>query len=100
MEHENRFFNFLKDIPELSPDIYDRIEQRIHRRSLVRRSFFAAAALLLCAIGVINAIITIKPPRNDVLQPEIASELQIIHDYLNGRDLETDLELYTVVEGY
>ena len=51
------------------------------------------------AIGIFTLSIN-QPSRSDVVQPEVASELQIIQDYLNSNDLESDLELYAVVEGY
>jgi hypothetical protein len=99
MANEQDFYRELADVPELPPDLFDDIRHRINRRALIKRSLFALAASLVLVIGSLQ-VVTMQPSRGTIVQPEVASELQTIHDYLNGSDLEGDLELYAVVEGY
>ncbi|MBN1575583.1 MAG: hypothetical protein JW913_03470 [Chitinispirillaceae bacterium] len=99
MIHENNFYREIANIPPLPPDLYGSIDRAIRRRSLAKKALLALAASIVLLIGAVT-LKTITPARTDILQPEVASELQIIHDYLNGSNLEGELELYAVVEGY
>ncbi len=99
MANEQDFYRELADVPALPPDLFDGIRHRINRNVLIKKSLFALAASFVLVIGSLQ-VITMQPSRGNVVQPEVASELQTIHDYLNGSDLEGDLDLYAVVEGY
>lgn len=99
MNYENEFYREISEIPDLPQDLFPAINRRLHRRSLMRKSLYVLAASLIAAIGITTST-TIHSSENDGLQPEVASELQIIHDYLNSSDLESDLAMYAVVEGY
>ena len=99
MIFEEDFYRNIADVPELPPDLFDSIDRTIRRRTLVRRSITALAASILLLIGSFGLATKLSSRNNHVL-PEVADELQIIHDYLNSSDLEGDLELYAVVEGY
>ena len=94
-----QFYQEIANVPELPPDLYRRIERKIRRRLYFRNLVYALAASIVILVGTFG-MITINSPRSNELQPEVASELQIIHDYLNSSDLEGDLALYAVVEGY
>jgi len=99
MIDENALFRDLADVPEVPADVYPLIERKIRRRSLFRTTVYAMAASIIVGIGTVT-IATRQPSPSTDVQPEVASELQIIHDYLNSSDLEGDLDLYAVVEGY
>jgi hypothetical protein len=100
MKQEQIFYDHIVDTPELPPDLYDTIEQKIRKRSVYGKVRFALAASLILILGGASIMRINKSSVSDTLQPEVASELQIIHDYLNSSDLEEDLSLYAVVEGY
>jgi hypothetical protein len=34
------------------------------------------------------------------MENEVADELQILHDYVNGNDLDSDLEMYAIINNY
>lgn len=99
MKNEQEFYRNLSDIPEMPSDMYPHIDGIIRRRSAIRRTIFAIAAAIPLAIGILTVSINHTSRKSDV-QTEVASELQIIHDYLNSSDLDSDLELYAVFEGY
>ena len=99
MSHEQKFYHDLADMPDLPTECYATIERKIRQRSRTRVTLYALAASIILVIGTFR-LLEQKPSQNDVLQTEVANELQIIHDYLNSSDLDEDLELYAVVEGY
>ena len=99
MNNENEFYRELAGTPELPADIFPAIERTIRKRSAFRRTLYVIAASIPIAIAAVTLSINQSSRYNNV-QPEVASELQIIHDYLNSSDLDSDLELYAVVEGY
>lgn len=99
MIFEEDFYRNIADVPDLPPDLFDAIDRKIRRRIFVRRSIGALAASILLFIGSFGLAKKLSS-RNHHLLPEVAEELQIIHDYLNSRDLEGDPDLYAVVEGY
>jgi hypothetical protein len=99
MKLETDFYREIADIPPLPPELWESVDHTIHRRSRIKKSLFALAASIVVLIGAMTLIFTTSSRINDI-KPEVANELQIIHDYLNSSDLEGDLGLYAVVEGY
>ncbi len=99
MNNEQNFYRELADIPELPSDLFPAVDRTIRRRSSLRRAAWVIAASIPLVIGILT-LSTKQPSRTNVVQPEVASELQTIQDYLNSSDLESDLELYAVVEGF
>jgi hypothetical protein len=99
MNDENTFFRDLAEVPEVPANVYPLIERKILHRSRTRTALYALAASIIVGIGTMT-IATRQPSRSGEVQPEVASELQTIHDYLNSSDLEGDLDLYAVVAGY
>jgi precorrin isomerase len=99
MSHEQKFYHDLADMPDLPTECYATIERKIRQRSRAKSALYALAASIILAIGTFRIVSHVQS-QNDVLQTEVANELQIIHDYLNSSDLDEDLELYAVVEGY
>ena len=99
MLQEHDFYEDVGTAPDLPPDLYEQIDKRISRKAVGKKVIYAIAASIIVLIGGYTLTIN-KSSRNDSLQPEVASELQIIHDYLNSSNLEEELSLYAVVEGY
>ena len=99
MNNERNFYRELADIPELPSDVFPRIDGTLRRRSAVRKTIYAIAASIPLAIGILM-LSTSHSSRTNSVPTEVASELQIIHDYLNSSDLDSDLDLYAVVEGF
>jgi hypothetical protein len=99
MNNEQNFYRELADIPELPSDLFPAVDRTIRRRSSLRRAAWVIAASIPLVIGILT-LSTKQPSRTSVVQPEVASELQTIQDYLNSSDLESDFELYAVVEGF
>ena len=99
MIFQEDFYRNITDVPELPSDLFDSIDRSIRRRTLAKRSIIALAASILLFIGYFNLAMKISS-RNKGVPSEVVAELQIIHDYLNSSDLEGDLELYAVVEGF
>ncbi len=87
---EKFFFKTLADVPKLPDEIYKSIEGRIYPPRKKIRCFAVAASLLIFA-GI--SVTTLTPEREVVqysLDEEIVSELQLVHDYLNGYDIEEE----------
>ena len=99
MKQEQDFYRELSDIPALPSGLYNSIEKQIHRRFINRNILFALAASIVITISLYIFNIY-NPSEDNNIQQEVASELQIINDYLNSSDLEEDLVLYSIVEGY
>lgn len=99
MIQEHDFYEKFGTAPELPPDLYEKIDKRISRRSIGKKVIYAIAASIIVLIGGYTLTIN-NSTRDNTIQPEVASELQIIHDYLNSSNLEEELSLYAVVEGY
>lgn len=99
MANENEFYQSIGDVPQLPADLYGSIERKLRRRVAVRRKLFAIAASLIVVAGALPLIIN-HFADSGPLRPEVTSELATVRDFLNGNDLENDLELYAVVEGY
>ena len=99
MNDETSFYRELGTVPELPADCYTAVEREIRRKKTVPRILFALAASIVLVIGSLQ-IVTHNQPQNNGIQEDVASELQIISDYLNSNDLEGDIDLYAVVEGY
>lgn len=99
MMQEQDFYRHIGTTPELPTDMYEQIDKKIVRRSVRRKVLYTIAASVIVLISGFTMTVN-KTSRNDSLQPEVASELQIIHDYLNSSNLEEELSLYAVVEGF
>jgi len=99
MEETRDFYRELSRIPELPPDIYNSIDRAIHRKSLIKKMLGGVAASV-ALVATLAVMVTSLSQRSQVLEPQVAVELQTVRDYLNGSSLEDDLELYAVVEGY
>jgi hypothetical protein len=95
MNREKEFFEALGQVPELPEGLYQGIAGRIRQRTIVTRTFFAAAAMFVVALGITSILLTGQTGRN-AGSYEVATELQNVHDYLNGNDLNEELKVYAV----
>jgi hypothetical protein len=95
MNRENNFFEALGRVPELPEGLYQGIAGRIRRRKLLTRTFYAAAATLIMALGTAGFFL-IGQTEQYAVSSEAASELQTVRDYLNGTDLDQELQAYAV----
>lgn len=94
---EKEFFEELGRVPALPAETFDTIRGTIARRRNVARALYSLAATLVIALGMTFAFLA----RSDTAvagapAAEAASELQTVHDYLNGNDLDQELQVYAV----
>ncbi|HLV31767.1 MAG TPA: hypothetical protein VKY57_09385 [Chitinispirillaceae bacterium] len=99
MRQEKLFYEELAKAPPLPSDIYNNIQKEISHNNTIKQTLFAFAASIVLILGSLQ-IITHQKTDNTTIQPEVASELQTIRDYLNGDDIHQDFDLYAVVDGY
>ncbi len=90
---EKEFYQELGRAPEVPHNLYENVRRKIRRQTLFLRTVLALAATVIIAVGVLVA--HKETVRN--LSPEVAEDLQIMHDYLTGKDLES--ESYALYEG-
>jgi hypothetical protein len=100
MKFEYELKRSLNDVPELPPDLFKKIEKKVatkHKRTVF---YYSIAASLLLFLGALS-FIAYKPvlPVYTV-ENEVAEELQTIHDYVNGNDLDNDIEMYAIINNY
>jgi hypothetical protein len=98
MNCEDRFYKELSQVPEMPSGVYEKIARRAALHTTTRSSLIALAASLIMALGFFGLID--KKTQDVALQPEVADELQIISDYLNGDDLEQEFENYAFIGGF
>jgi len=93
MNREDVFYKELAATPELPSDVYNRVCKKISRKILVKRTMTVALAFAILTFSYIipskNTTVT-----GVIIEPEIASELQIIQDYLYGTDITEDSLTY------
>lgn len=99
MKRESQFYAELAIVPSVPSDLYDKIENRLRRAKWIKRVSLALAASLVLFISPL-IIVHSTAPQTTSLQPEVASELQVISAYLNANDLEKEFDQYTVVYGF
>jgi translation initiation factor 2 alpha subunit (eIF-2alpha) len=87
----------LSDAPDVPSELYEKIRKKVYPRSKKIAFYYAVAASLLLAIGTLRIAIH-KPDKT--INEEVAIELQMLHDYVNGDDLDNDLELYAIIDNY
>jgi hypothetical protein len=98
MMNDNDFYRELGHVPDLPAGLYDILRGRIHSRAVFSRALLAAAALFIIATGTASVMLAVKT-QNRAVSPEAAAELQTVHNYLNGTDLDREYESYAFYEG-
>lgn len=100
MKFEHDLKSSLNDVPELPPDLFSKIEKKLaikHKRTVF---YYSIAASLLLFLGGLS-FVTYKPaPPVYTVENDVAEELQTIHDYMNGNDLDNDIEMYAIINNY
>ena len=97
MTTEHDFYRELGHVPELPPSLYGSVRTKIRRQSFFSRALMAAAAIIIVAAGTAGMLSSHK--RTDLsVSPEAVAELQTVHNYLTGRDLDNAYESYVLYE--
>jgi hypothetical protein len=95
MNREKEFFEELGRVPELPDGLFRGIGGRIRQRKLLMRTLFATAATIAITLGTTGFFLA-DQAKGKAVSPEVISELQTVHDYLNGTDLDQELQAYAV----
>ncbi|MBN2188308.1 MAG: hypothetical protein JW699_02550 [Chitinispirillaceae bacterium] len=98
MINEHDFYRELGSVPELPGGIYENIGRDVHRRAVFARAAMACAALFIVALGTTGFLLAQKDGAGAV-SPEVVAELQTVHDYLAGGDLDEQYESYAFYDG-
>jgi len=97
MNSEDLYYKELASCPGLPQGQYDMISKKIRRKTVIRR--FSISGTVTAAL--ISAFL-IAPNfwRENAIspQPELAAEIQIIQEYLNGDDLDQQIQMYAFFE--
>ena len=93
MIDEKLFYEELGNIPDVPQSLYSNIEKDIRFSRFSVYKWVALAALVILSIGVPALIQTSGKEQVDIVDADIASELQFVHDYLNGYDIEENFEI-------
>lgn len=96
MRNEENFYRELAEVPAVPSDLFEKINSRISHKPALIKSVFAIAACTILALG--TTIFLRNQSQTATYSADVASELQIIHDYVNGEDLEQDLNSYVAVD--
>lgn len=93
MNSEDLFYKELASCPGLPQGQYDIISKKIRRKTAIRRFSISGTvtAILIFAFLISSSLwrVTTNSP-----QPELVAEIQIIQEYLNGEDLEEQIQMY------
>ena len=107
MTNDNDFYQELGRVPGLPPHLYGNIRRRIGRQALFMRAAYALAAALVLTVGTTGfwathqglGPATTAAVASSQVSPEVAEELQSVHDYCNGENLKQDVESYAYYDG-
>lgn len=94
---DNKFYEELGKVPELSDELFGKIENKIEQKKSQRYRIWAIAASVILAFGIL--FYNVKDNFNTVsssvaMSDEVVEELQIIDDYLSGPSVDDEMELY------
>ena len=93
--NEDKFYKELKETPKLPDKLFMKISTEIDNRKKESRIFYAIAASLIIAVGVMvynQNSITPKPLTKIAFSQESLNELQVIDDYLSGRVIDEEFD--------
>jgi hypothetical protein len=97
MNFEHELKRSLRNVPELPMDLFGKIEKQVGFRQKRTVLYYAIAASLLLFLGSLT--ITLHKPVY-IVEKEVADELQTVHDFIRGEDLDKDLEMYAIINNY
>jgi hypothetical protein len=87
----------LSEVPEIPSELFGKIQKKIYSKKRNLTLLYAVAASLLLLLGSLSIVLH----RHDTtINEEVADELQMLHDYVNGNDLDNDLETYAIINNY
>jgi hypothetical protein len=96
--NEKEFYEELGRTEGPPPYLYGKIHGRLRRRSAIMRSAFALAATLILVVGG-SGVLYLHHERVQSVAPEVSEEMQAIHEYLAGEDIEQASLAYALDDG-
>lgn len=78
--------------------LYEDVHRKMRHQAVFHRTVLAIAATFILAIGTTGVLI-IHKKNVQSFSPDVASELQDVHSYLNGEDLNHEYASYILNEG-
>lgn len=114
MRDEDLLYKELADVPPVPPKAFAQIERKIRSAAIKKQMAFTIAAAILLSIGVSTWFLARQTLNTDVIATvsvgttlavvpavvptEVANELQMARDFMNGDDLENDIEQYAFLD--
>jgi hypothetical protein len=98
MSIEKQFYQRLNETPELPEDLFDKIDTRISKAKTKKRMLVSFAAALLISVG--TAGIAVHQNSINSLDAEVVAELEDIWNFMNNDDVDNDLDMYAIIEGF
>jgi hypothetical protein len=95
MNSEELFYKELASCPDLPQEQYDIISKKIRRKTAIRR-FSISGTLTAVLISAFLITSNLWRVGTSSPQPELVAEIQIIQEYLNGEDLEEQIQTYAL----
>jgi hypothetical protein len=96
--NEREFYEELGRVSEPPPYLYGKIYRQLQRRTTIMRTVFMLAATLILAVGT-SGVLYLHHEAGQALSPEVSEELQIIHGYFAGEDIEQASLSYAIEDG-
>ncbi|NLL11810.1 MAG: hypothetical protein GX267_00245 [Fibrobacter sp.] len=93
MSSEDLFYKELASCPGLPQGQFDIIRKKIRRKTVIKRFSISGTltAVLISAFLITQSLWRVNTSSP---QPELVAEIQIIQEYLNGEDLEEQIQMY------
>jgi hypothetical protein len=98
MTNERDFYQELGRVPEVPRVLYEKVDRTVRRQAVFSRAVVAVAALFIVALGT-TGVLFVRKGNERIVSPEVVAELQSVHNYLTGRDLDKEYESYALYEG-
>jgi hypothetical protein len=98
MTNERDFYRELGRVPQVPPVLYEKVAWTVRRQAFFSRAIVAVAALFIIALGT-TGVLFVRKGNNLPVSPEVIAELQTVHNYLTGSDLDKEYESYALYEG-
>jgi hypothetical protein len=98
MMNDKDFYRELGHVPDLPGGLYENVRAKTRSRTAFSRAVLAAAALVIISAGTAGVMLAGKA-NNSAVSPEAVAELQTVHNYLSGTDLDREYESYALYEG-
>jgi hypothetical protein len=110
MRDEDLLYKELADVPPVPPKAFAQIERKIKGATIRKQMVFAVTAAIILSIGGSTLFLTKQSFKTDmvvtasvgttlaVVPTDVAYELQIARDFMNGDDLDNDPEQYALLD--